>query len=212
MSMPPPMAVKRSMFVTVLAWIFIGLSAFATLMLLLESLMLPLMLAPMLHQPSAIAPMAANLSPVAGWLFSHVEALCYALLTIALLHLAAAIGLLRRKDWGRRIFLYLLGFDMLYQLAAAAMQWWIVPPMQHAMMQMQFGPGAPGLFPTNVQPPPMPPEQQAMMLSMMDSMMAVTRVFGVIAAIVFICVFGWIIKRLCNKAIRREFTSPSTVA
>jgi hypothetical protein len=211
MSVPPPIAMKRSMFVTVVAWIFIGLSAFATLMLVLYSVMLPLIFLPMLHQQLGNTSFPAGLSPTADWLFNHAVALCYGMLSIALLHLVAAIGLLRRKEWGRRIFLCLLGFDVLHQLAAAAMQWWVIPPMQHAILQMQFGPGARGMFPKNIPPTPMLAEQQAQMLSMMDSMMAVTRVFGVISAVVFICVLGWIIKRLRSKAIRREFTSSSAM-
>jgi hypothetical protein len=75
---------------------------------------------------------------------------------------------------------------------------------------MQFATGGHGMFPAGAAAPTVPPEQQAMMLSMMDSMTTVTRVFGVISAVVFICAFGWIIKRLCSASIRREFTSSPT--
>lgn len=213
MSVPPPVPVKRSMFVTVVAWIFIGLSTFATLGLLLESLLLPLIFLPMLHQQMATMPFPADLSPIAAWFFGHALELCYGLLFIALLHLIAAISLLRRKDWGRRLFLGMLGFDVLYQLAAAAMQWWVVPPMQHAILQMQLGPGSHLMFPNNLPPQVQAAQaaQLAQMMPMMDSMMAVTRVFGVISAIVFIILFAWIIKHLCSEPVRREFTPPSAV-
>lgn len=214
MSVPPPIPVKRSIFVTVIAWIFIGLSTVITLALLLESLLLPRIFLPMLHQQMKAMPLPADLPPIAIWLFGHAMELCYGLLLIALLHLVAAISLLRRKDWGRRLFLGMLGFDVLYQLAAAAMQWWVVSPMQHAMLRMQFGPGAHALYSVNLSPQMQAAQaaQMAQLMPMMDSMMAVTRVFGVISAVVFIVLFGWIIRHLCSKPVRREFTPPSAVS
>jgi len=212
MSVPPPIPVKRSILVTVVAWIFIGLSTFALFGLLLESLLLPRVFLPMLHQQMASASGSTDFSPAAQWLFDHVVELCHGLLLIAALHLIAAISLLRRKDWGRKLMLMMLGFDVLYQLAMAAMQWWVVGPMQHAMMQMQFGPGSQALTSAHLSPQMQAAQaaQLVQMLPMMDSMMAVMRVFGVISAAVFIMLFGWIIRRLCSESIRREFTAPST--
>ena len=40
MSVPPPMPVRRSTFVTVLAWIFIGLSGFTALIGILQNIMM----------------------------------------------------------------------------------------------------------------------------------------------------------------------------
>ena len=214
MSIPPPIPVKRSMLVTVVAWIFIGLSSFATLALLLESLLLPKVILPMLRQQMAGASDAPHFSPFAQWLFDHAAELCLGLLLIAVLHLFAAISLLWRKDWGRQLMLVMLGFDVLYQFAMAAMQWWVVGPMQHTMMQMQFGPGSPALSSAYLSPQVQAAQaaQMAQILPMMDSMIAVTRVFGVISAVVFIILFGWIIQRLCSEPIRREFTSSSARA
>jgi hypothetical protein len=214
MSFPPPVTVKRSILVTVVAWIFIGLSTFATLALLLESVLLPKVILPMLRQQMSIASHATPFSPFAQWLFDHAAELCVGLLLIAVLHLIAAISLLRRRDWGRRLMLVMLGFDVLYQFAMAAMQWWVVGPMQHAMMQVQFGPGSPAFASAHLSPQMQAAQaaQMAQMLPIMDSMTAVTRVFGVISAVVFIMLFGWIIQRLCSESIRREFTSPSATA
>ena len=214
MSGPPPIPLKRSIFVTVVAWIFIGLSTFATLGLLLESVLLPLVFLPMLHQQTTAVPLTADLSPIAAWLFAHSLELCHGLLLVALLHLIAAISLLLRKGWGRRLFLGMLGLDVLYQLAAAAMQWWVVPPMQLAMMQMQFGPGSHVMYFADLSPQMQAAQaaQMAQMMPIMDSTMAVARIFGVVSAIVFIILLGWIVRHLCSEPVRREFTPPSAVA
>ncbi|WP_458070340.1 hypothetical protein [Rhodanobacter sp. BL-MT-08] len=209
MSVPPPIPVKRSMLVTVVAWIFIGLSAVITLALLLESLLLPRLILPMLYQQLASAPASVHLSPAAQFLFDHAVGLCRGMLLVAMLHLIAAVSLLWRKDWGRRLMLVMLGFDLLYQFAIAALQWWVVGPMQHAMLQMQFGPGSQMLGSAHLSPQMQAAQaaQLAQMLPIVDSMMAVTRVLGVIAAAVFIIVLGWLIMRLSSQSIRSEFTA-----
>lgn len=198
MSVPPPIPVTRSTFVTVVAWIFIGLSGLMSFIMLLDSVLLPQVFVPMLQQ---MQPMT-DLSPFLGWYFGHIVWLCYLTLLLSLAHLLASICLLKRRDWGRRLFIGMIGLDIVYQVAGAALQWWLMGPMQHAMLQTQFA----------SMPRPLPAEQQAQMLQMMDSMMVFARVLSLVFAAALVVLFAWIIKRLCSAAIRREFVPPSIAA
>jgi len=200
MSVPPPIPVARSTFVSVVAWIFIGLSSLMILITLLDSFLLPRVFMPMLQQMrSATTP---ALSPFLNWYLGHIVWLCYLMLLLSIAHLLASIGLLKRRNWGRRLFIGLIGVDMVFQLMGAAVQWSLAGPIQHATLQTQFA----------SMPQSLPAEQQAQMLQMMDSMMVVTRIFSLIFAAALIVLFAWIIKRLCSAMIRREFVPPSIAA
>jgi hypothetical protein len=199
MSVPPPLPVTRSTFVSVVAWIFVGLSGFMSFFILLDSLLLPTVFLPMLQQ---MPPATTESSPYLSWYLGHIVWLCGLALLLSLAHLLASIGLLKRRNWGRRLFIGLLGVDIAYQLAGAALQWWLLSPMQHAMLQAQFA----------SMPQPLPAEQQAQLLQMMDSMLGVMRVFSLLVAAAFVVLFAWIIKRLCSTLVRREFVPPSLAA
>lgn len=195
MSAPPPLPVRRSTFVSVLAWIFIGLSGFMTLMGILQNIMMQLVFVPTMRQQLAIQPSPPGMPPQALWVFGHFEWFFRLFLLLALLHLVAAIGLLLRRNAGRLLFIGVMIFDSFYQLAGVALQWWVTGPMSHAMMK---APGMVGPSTADV----------VQVTRMMDGMMTVMQIFSMIMALGFIVLFGWIIKRLCSPAIRREFQPP----
>lgn len=199
MSVPPPIPVVRSTFVSVVAWVFIGLSGLMIFIMLLDSFLLPQLFMPMLQQMRSAA--TPDLSPFLNWYLGHIVWLCYLMLLLSFAHLLASIGLLKRKNWGRRLFIGLIGADMVFQLIGAAVQWSVAGPIQHATLKAQFA----------SMPQPLPAELQAQMLQMMDSMMVVTRIFSLVFALALIVLFAWIIKRLCSATIRRDFVPPSVV-
>jgi hypothetical protein len=191
MSMPPPIPVKRSTFVTVVGWIFIGLSGFMTLIGILQNIMLQLVFLPSIHQELAAQPLPPGMPPQMLWMVGNFHWLFRLFLLLALIHLVGAIGLLLRKHWGRLLFIGALVFDCVYQLAAIAFQWWFMGTMMHA--------------------PAFVGSQPADVAALMDGVMTVMRVFSLIIAAGFLGLFGWIITRLRSEPIRREFMPPSTL-
>jgi hypothetical protein len=192
MSMPPPMPVKRSTFVTTVAWIFIGLSGFAALIGVLQNIMLQLLFLPAMQQQQAQA-FPPGLPPQMLWMSSHFQWFFRIFLLLALVHLTAAIALLLRRNWGRLFFIGVMIFDCIYQLGSVALQWWFSGSMTQ-MMQM------PGMNQAH--------EDLAQTQQMMDGMLTVMRVFSMLMALGFIVLFVWIIRRLRSPAIRREFQPP----
>lgn len=190
MSMPPPIPVKRSTFVTVLSWICIGLSGFMTLIAILQNVMMQLVFLPSLHEPLATQPLAPGMPPGVLWMFAHIHWFFRLFLLLALAHLVGAIALLRRRNWGRLLFIGVLLFDGIYQVVSVAFLWWFMEATMHA-------PGLGGA-------------QAADAVPMMDGMMTVMRIFSLVIGIAFLGLFGWIILRLRSEPIRREFTQRST--
>lgn len=181
MSTPPPI---RSNFVTVVAIVFIALAGFATLIALLQNLMFQLLFEPMLQRQMATQPLPAGLPPAAAWVFGHMIWFFRAFLLLSAITLAAAIGLLRRHDWARRLFIALLALGIACQLPGIGLQWWWVGSVQHLML---------------------PPNAPAHFADDMRGFMLAMRIFSALFAIVLCVLFGWIIRRLCSAPVRAEF-------
>ena len=94
----------RSSFVTTLAWFFIVLAAFSAFAGILQNVLMQEMFLPSMYQPMRIAhhidPDLHTLTTasyaLAVWFFRSFMLIC-------LVTLAAAIGLLLRKEWARKV-------------------------------------------------------------------------------------------------------------
>lgn len=180
----------RSTFVTVLAWIFIGLTGFTSLISLMQNLMLQLVFMPLMQQQHA--QMSQNLPhdmPVqVGWMFDHLFWFFRIFLLLSLSVLIASIGLLLRKEWARKLFIGLMAFGILYQIAGLFFQWWYMSAVfDHFPM------------------PPNPKPDAAQMMQVMQGFMTVIRIFSALMSIGITILFGWIIKKLISASIRQEF-------
>ncbi len=198
MSAPPPVPAVRSSFVTTLAWIFIVLAGFATAISLLQNIMLELFTQPMLQLATQPAP--PSQPPIFAALIAYMPWYMRGFLLLAVVHLAASIGLLQRKPWGRRLFIAVMAFDIVYQLGGVGLQWWISGAMESAF-QWQVPAHTAG--------------QQANLtegMHFMHGMLWAIRVFTLIFALGFCVLFGWIIRRLCSEPIRREFAASTPPA
>ena len=199
MSSPPPLPPTRSTFVTTLAWIFVALAGLATLISLLQNLMLQTTFQPMIHQALAQQPNPTATPPALIWLMLHVSWTFRLLLVLAVVHLVAAIGLLMRKEWGRKLFIGVMGLDILYQLASIGMQWLLLRPMMH---------GAAAMPPPHMDNPMAAHAaavQMAQTMRWVNDVMTMMQVFATIVALALIVLFSWIILRLRRPTIRREF-------
>jgi hypothetical protein len=180
----------RSTFVTVLAWIFIGITGFASLIALMQNLMVQLIFVPLMQQQHVH--MSQNLPPgmpvQMGWMFDHIFWIFRIFLMLSLAVLIASIGLLLRKEWARKLFIGLLAFGIFYQIAGLFFQWWYMSAVfDH--------------FPL----PPNPKPDEAQVMQVMQGFMIVIRVFSALMAVGIGILFGWIIKKLVSAPIRQEF-------
>lgn len=172
-----------SNFVTAVAWVFIALSGFATLIALLQNLMINLVV-PVAEMQVAIQ--QGGKGPPMPWLFrfmaENVRLIFFAFLAISGLTLASSIGLLRRRNWARLTFIGILGFGIAWNLGGMAVQ----------VSLLSSFPSIPDNAPAEIQ-------------DRFDFFARAIMAFSVLFALGMSGLFGWIIKRLVSRDIRREF-------
>jgi glucan phosphoethanolaminetransferase (alkaline phosphatase superfamily) len=111
----------RSTFVTVLAWILIIFAGFATLISLLQVVMVSIMFA------SEELQIATNDSDVSAEVFMQFFSwLVYAFAAISLITFVSAIGLLKRKNWARLFFVVVMVIGIVWQIAGLALQLYLL--------------------------------------------------------------------------------------
>jgi hypothetical protein len=175
----------RSSFVSALAWVFIVLAGFATFISLLQNVMISLML-PGAEVKSALqrAHGDPNFPWVASAIFEHFRAVFFAFFVVCAATLTAAIGLLRRLNWARNLFIILMVLGIVWNIGSI-------------FLTFVFFSAMPAI-PTNA--PPGFADQFEIMSRVMIG-------FNVVLAVLFSILFGWIVKRLVSPGIRAEFIS-----
>ena len=171
--------IPRSGFVTGVAWIFIGLSGFATLIAVLQNIMISLMF------PGDVAREAGNAKDMpafARFMFSHPQLIFGSFLVVSASTLVASIGLLRRSNWARLLFIGIMGLGILWNIAGM-----ILPFIMYSSMS------------------PMPSHTPADIRDNFELMRKVMTAFAVLMALAFTGLFGWIMKRLMSPGMKREF-------
>ena len=180
-------APPRSSFVTVVAWIFIVLSAFSTLIGALQNLMIRSM--PFDQLNSALQDStAAQLPAPARVMFSHFQLFFLVTFLLSLLMLISSIGLLRRHNWARLAFIGLLVLGIIYLLGGLFLQQSFMSSFNRS-----FSAAAPqdSLFRANAQ--------------QFESFFTAMRVFMIVFSLGIAGVFGWIVARLASAKVRTEF-------
>lgn len=171
----------RSNFITVLAWIFIVLAGFITLISILQNIMISAM--PPFDKMQAQAGNSAQKMPAfLSFMTNHMHLFFLAFLVVSGATLISAIGLLHRKNWARLTFVAILALGILWNVGGLI--------MQQAMFSSM------STLPSNA-PPDFSVE--------FDQITSVIRVFSIIFALGFCVLFGWLIKRLLSNSIRAEF-------
>ncbi len=167
----------KSGFVTTVAWIFIIITGFTTLISILQNVMIT-MLPPMkeaLNKPGV----SEQMPFMARFIFSHMQ-LFFAIFSIVSMTIfISSIGLLKRKNWARLLFVGLLALGMLWSITAIFLQSAMMPKTS------QF------------------PEQRGM--PNFQAIFLVMRIFSAVMATGMAILYGWIIKKLVSKKIKQEF-------
>ena len=176
----------RSSFVTVVAWVFIVLSGLGTLVTAMQNLLFSA--APFDQFDSALKDSAAVQLPApAHFMFSHVRLIVLTGFLVNLLMLVSSIGLLRRRNWARLVFIGLLGCGILYMIAGLFIQQSFMSSFNTSFH------GAPqdSVFRANA--------------DRFQSMFNTMRVFMLVFSVAIAGVLGWIVVKLSSARIRAEF-------
>ncbi len=172
---------QKSIFVTVVAWIFIAATGFGTLITLLQNIMITTMF-PMAEMQEAFNNQDEfkDMPFFAKFLFEHFQFYFLFMFFLTTATLATSIGLLKRKNWVRKTFIFILGFGILFALGGFVIQLSFFDPMSQGLSEEQI-----------------PVE--------FTRMMTIMKIFMFIITAAITGVFGWIIKKLLSKHIVEEF-------
>lgn len=170
-------SVPRSAFVTTVAWIAIALAGFGTIISLLQNILFALVLRP--DDEPMLQAMAAQLGPTALFIFSHFRLLAALSLVFSALLFVAAVGLLKRRNWARLLFIALLTAGSAWALA--------IPFLQGTMA---------------LSPPADTPDEFS---HFFNAFVFAIRVFSALVSVGMCLFFIWLITRLGSAPIRAEF-------
>ena len=171
----------KSSFVTVLAWIFIVLGGFATVISILQNIMVYAMF-PVEEMHAAAAGAKEQTPAIALFMLDHMRGIFLSFFVICTLTLVSAIGLLKRKNWARLTFVAVMGAGILWNIGSLVFQLFFFSSMPNVASDV------PGGFESGF-----------------ETIMVVMMVFSALMAVGFSVLFGWIIKRLLSTGIKAEF-------
>lgn len=173
-------APQRSGFVTITGWLFLAIGAIMTIASMIQALMYVRMLSmPTMHQ--AMHEGAKHLPFLLQLVFDHFRLYLFFVVSLSLSTLISAIGLLKRKNMARKLFITVLSVAALAIIAACITQLSINPPT------------------TNIPDGQIPREAKNMLRAMKG--------FQFILTFSVSCLIGWIISRLSAPEIIKEFHS-----
>ncbi|AXK71254.1 hypothetical protein DWG18_02455 [Lysobacter sp. TY2-98] len=172
---------QPSKFVTVVAWIFIVLSGFGTVISVLQNVMFQTMFRTPEFADAMQAP-APGMPPFASFMFGHFQVVLLAFLAVSALMLLSSIGLLRRWNWARLTFVGLMVLAVAWQIVGVVIQF-----SMFSSMRQQFAAAATQGTPD------------------MGPFFVAIGVISVIFALTFGGLFSWIAAKLMSAPIAAEF-------
>jgi len=169
----------RSAFVTVLAWFSIIIAALMTLLLLLQNAVLFLIPLDAVREASADVEAQLLLPFSISDTIDSVRVIVAVLFVLSLITLIASVELLRRKNWARIVFIFLLATSIVWCLFSLVLQERFNLPKE-----LMSDPG---------------------FMSMLRMIKIMNWAFAALVTVSH----AWIIKKLYEPAIRQEFHSLS---
>jgi len=167
---------KRSTFVTVLAWVFIVIAGWGTFIGIAQNIMLHTFIIDKVEEVRQNNESGQIFSESQNFMMDYGEYIFLAVPILSGILLAVAIGLLKRKNWARKLFIGFMGLSIC---------WFI---FSHFLVPEPFGDME------------MAPDNFAKAYKMMQ-------VITIIMSVLFVALFGWIIKKLVSSGIRQEFVN-----
>jgi hypothetical protein len=136
----------------------------------------------------AFASASAELPPLPSmlrWLLDHLDAMAWLTLASSVLFLVVSWGVLKRNDAARLGFIVIMVLGTLMNFASIVLLLQVLDWINQIGTSLQVeGQGMPG---------------------QMQASNAVSMGMGVISALAFAALHGWIIYKLCTPAVRAEF-------
>jgi hypothetical protein len=176
----------KSTFVNGLAWIFIVLSGFATLMGILQNILVHLMFSPEIQASMQASVEAAyktkDASAITQFMLRNFKWIFLFSLIIPATLFISSIGLLKRKNWARLLFIAIMAFGIFWNICGFVLNLAMFPTMSDMSSNT-------------------PPDLKAHFATFS----IVTTVIGGIIALGISILLGWIIKRLISPDIKQEF-------
>ncbi len=168
----------RSRFVTATAWVFIVLAALACVSALVQNAAVTSIL-PGLQRKAPSLPL------LTGLLVGYLPWVVGTGLVVSFATLASAIGLLLRLNWARRVFIGMLVFAIVANLAG---MW-----LQHEVVQ--------SVVSSTLSSAPIP----AQVLDVFGGFVTAAKVMAIVMTLCACAVLAWIIRRLMSASILQEF-------
>lgn len=178
----PPTRPVRSTFVTVLALVFILMSAGGLLMLSLQYVLFYFMLPAEALRQATQDPL---IPPLAAFMFRHLREVLLFMLLSCIATLAISIGLFKRREWARKLFIGLMCLGIVWQLGSIVFQAMLMSDMAGTMGDV---------------PPAIAQQFQAMQY--------VATIIGGVFGLALAALQAWIIHRLIREPARSEFSRP----
>lgn len=174
---------RPSQFVTVMAKISIVLGIVATAYGLLQAVVIALLFSSE-NLKSAFAEVSTEgLPPVAAWLIAHLPTMGWSFVLMSGAFLAASVGLLKRREWGRLAFI-------VFMVAGAAANFLGVWLLVAVFDWLQTVPMA---------------TETASLRAELAQLRTMSLVMTAGSAVVFAVLHGWIVYQLCTPAVQAEF-------
>jgi hypothetical protein len=173
---------EKSTFVDVVSWVFIVISGFWTFLVFIQNIVVQVAF-PQKQVADAMqnADQATQMPSLVRFLISNLDFVLFGILVLAFAFFCSSVGLLRRRNWARVVFIVFLVFGLVGILVGVVIQ---------LVMFASFSRISGGEIPADVR-----------------NLALLTRGASVVVASVISCLFGFIIKKLCSKEIRQEFVS-----
>ena len=172
---------QRSTFVTVLAWVSIVLAGFATLIAVLQNVMLNAMGA-FDDMPFHHGPLEQQAPAALHFMVEHVRLFFLSFFILSAGTLVSAVGLLKRKNWARPAFVGILSLGILWNVGGVLLQQFAFPSTEIVAPE----------------PPPGFKDAQALMF-----------VFTTAIPLGLSLLFAWLIWRLLSRQVGAEFDQRS---
>jgi hypothetical protein len=174
--------VVKSTFVTVFAWLMIIFNGFGLFMSIIQNIIFAFLFKS--HEFNTLSDEMGDIPEgLPAFFFNHIQLLIPLFGVFILFAFISSIALLKRKEWARKAFLFLLGFGILYIIAGTVFQF--------IFMRSIFS----GIE--------LPSEFNFISLFFIIIM--------IIFSLGFIILFGWLFRKLSADKIKEEFISSGTI-
>jgi len=162
---------NRTNFTTVLSWILIVFSGIGLLMAIVQNILINLM-----FESSIQDGITHTSKGFTGFIFSNLNIFVFILGLLILLSFISALGLLKRKNWARIIYIILFVVGIIYMISFVLLQWGLMNSIIQHAPQEDFG-----------------------------SIFYLTRIFITVIILGLCVLFGWLIRKLTSVKIKAEF-------